>query len=726
MLLSVLLQGAVAVATEGPEQRAMKVEQALTDAERVQLMHGIMPIAAFFPNSPPPPADVPITAGYIPGIERLGIPSLLETDASLGVANPIQLRPGDTATALPSGLAMAATFDETLIGRCGVVIGREARAKGFNVLLGGGVNLTRDPHNGRNFEYLGEDPWLAGSLAGAAIAGVQSQQVLSTVKHFAVNDQETLRTSLDVRLDEASLRESDLLAFEFAIERGQPGAVMCAYNFLNQEPACGSDALLNQVLKRDWRYPGFVMSDWGAVADVSYLTEGLDQESGSQLDNRVWFDRPLEEALSTGRIAHERVRDAVRRILRSIYTIGLDHPTAVPLLDLVAHGELARQAAAEGIVLLRNDGILPLSKELHSILVVGGHADIGVLSGGGSSQVTPNGPSSTILPVGGGGIMGLLARQLYMPSSPLRALRRQLNSTRVEFASGYDRTLAAALAARADVVIVFATKWQMEGVDAGSLELPEGQDALINALADANPNLVVVLETGNPVLMPWLSRTRAVLEAWYPGQEGGLAIADVLTGAINPSGRLPMTFPVEADQLPRATVPGLGEPERTALTLAYVEGADVGYRWYVRTGQKPLFAFGHGLSYSRFETDAMTVSTKAGNPMSVSASWRVRNTGSRAGATTSQLYLTSRAGVPVRRLVGFHREELQPGADGKIAVSIPPRLLAHWDIASHAWVVPPGRYRFALGESAESLGASVEIILNAARFDDQNKSLPVH
>lgn len=727
-LLAILLasRAIIAWSLESPDQHAARIESLLTDEERIQLLHGIMPIAAFFPNKPPPPPGVPITAGYVRGVERLGIPDLLETDASLGVANPLQLRVGDTATALPAGLALAATFDTALVEQCGVAIGAEARHKGFNVLLGGGVNLTRDPHNGRNFEYLGEDPWLAGSMAGAAVSGIQSQQVISTVKHFAVNDQETLRTSLDAHLDERALRESDLLAFQFAIERGHPGAVMCAYNFLNQEPACGSDTLLNQVLKKDWKYPGFVMSDWGAVADVSYLSDGLDQESGAQLDSQVWLDRPLAEALSAGRIAQSRVHDSVRRILRSMYATRLDQATPVPTIDAAAHGALAGQAAAEGIVLLKNEGALPLNPELKSILVVGGHADIGVLSGGGSSQVTPNGPASTILPVGGGGIMGLLARQLYMPSSPVRALRRQLTHTRVDFSSGYDIAGSAALATHVDAVIVFATQWQMEGVDAGSLDLPEGQDQLISALAAANPNIVVVLETGNPVRMPWLAGVRAVVEAWYPGQEGGHAIADVLTGAVNPSGRLPITFPVDASQLPRATVPGLGEPELTRLTLDYTEGADVGYRWFARTGQTPLFPFGHGLSYSHFEFDDLRVRPLAHHPLTVSATWRVRNTSTRGGVTTPQLYLVSQAGTPTRRLVAFQRVDVVVGGERRVETSIDPRLLARWDVASHAWLIPPGRYRFALGDSAEQLGASVEIDLKTARFDDQGRPVTVH
>jgi beta-glucosidase len=272
----------------------------MTDAERFQLLHGVMPLP--LPGLPPPPASVKPTAGYIAGIPRLGIPDLLETDASLGVTNPLQLRSGDVATAMPPGLALASSFDPQLAELAGSTVGAEVRAKGFNVLLGGGVNLARDLRNGRNFEYLGEDPLLAGTLAGAAIAGTQSQGVVSTVKHFALNDQETLRQSLDARIDEAGLRESDLLAFQLAIERGQPGSVMCAYNKVNGYDACGNNWLLNEVLKSDWKYKGWVMSDWGAVHDVSYFGKGLDQQSGEQLDAKVWFDSPLQQEVTAGGI----------------------------------------------------------------------------------------------------------------------------------------------------------------------------------------------------------------------------------------------------------------------------------------------------------------------------------------------------------------------------------------------------------------------------------------
>jgi beta-glucosidase len=674
-----------------PDARAAATEAKMTDAERFRLLHGIMPIT--IPGLPPIPPELKSTAGYIQGVPRLGVPDIYETDASLGVTNPLQSRKGDVATALPSGLLLAATFSPDFAYRSGAVAGNEARSKGFNVLLAGGVNLARDPRNGRNFEYVGEDPLLAGVIAGEAIRGVQSQNVVSTIKHFALNSQETLRNSLDAQIAEAALRESDLLAFQIAIERGQPGSVMCGYNKVNGTFACGNDYLLNTVLKKDWRYPGWVMSDWGAVHDVSYFAAGLDQQSGEQLDKQVWFDAPLKAEVAAGRISKERVSDAVRRILRSLYAVGADAPLQEKQIDFDAHAKVVREVAANGIVLLKNEGgALPIAASAKSIAVIGGYADIGVMSGGGSSQVTPAGPI-TLIPVGGRGPAESWRKQLIMPSSPLKALQAALPRTRIEYDSGYVPEEAAAFAAQADVAIVFATQWQVEGVD-GSLTLPNGQDALIAAVASANPNTIVVLETGNPVKMPWLGKVRAVVEAWYPGQEGGGAIADVLTGRVNPSGRLPMTFPVDEGQLPHPEIPGLGLAKGSAATINYSEGSNVGYRWYAANGLKPLFAFGHGLSYTRFSYSKLKVSG-TGSPV---ATLTVTNVGSRAGVDVPQLYLISAAGRPMQRLVGFSRVDLAPGQSRTLTMSIDPRFLADWDEGK--WRISEGRYEFAAGASA--------------------------
>ena len=497
---------------------------------------------------------------YVPGIPRLGVPALQETDGPLGVANPGDIRRGDTATAMPSNLALASTWDLALARRQGEAVGADARAKGFNVLLGGPANLIRDPRGGRDFEYFSEDPLLTGLMAGAAIDGVQADGgVLSTVKHFALNDQETDRGRLDVRIDRAAARESDLLAFEIAIERGHPGAVMCAYNQINGTYACENPWLLTDVLKGDWGYHGFVLSDWGAVhSTVASALAGLDQESAVQADRRPYF-AGLGQAIETGEVPKARLDDMAERILRSIFACGLADakPRAAP--DIAASEATARAIEAEGAVLLRNDGLLPLPRGLRRVLVVGAHADRAVPAGGGSSQVIPHGGVPFTTPEGENRAM------IYDPSSPLDALRSRLPSTEVDWNDGLDPERAAKAAAGADAVVLFVDQYRTEGADAPNLSLPDGEDRLVERVAKANPHTVVVLETGGPVLMPWLDRTAAVISAWYPGEKGGEAIADILTGAADPSGRLPVTFPAReppspSPELPGATPGAVGDP----------------------------------------------------------------------------------------------------------------------------------------------------------------------
>ncbi len=688
-----------------PDRMAARIEAQMTDAERTGMLIGIMPIP--FPDVPDVPAGLPVTAGWVNGVPRLGVPPLAETDASLGVTNPGQLRPGDTATALPAGLALASSFDSDLAERAGAMIGSESRAKGFNVLLAGGVNLTRDPRNGRNFEYLGEDPLLAGRMGGHAIRGIQSQGVISTIKHFVLNGQETQRYTANSIIDPDALRESDLLAFQIGIEIGRPASVMCAYNLVNGAPSCGNAAMLNDVLKRDWGYKGWVMSDWGAVDGVDFLMKGLDQQSGAQLDKQRWFDGPLKQGLANGSIPRERVSDAVRRILRGIYAVGADRQPGNAPIDKAANAQVALEAARAGIVLLKNDGVLPLAEQARTILVVGGNALFGVLSGGGSSQVTANGDAPQVLHPGGEGLDGQLSRQVYFASSPVKALRAALPKATIGFANGYSVGTAAAMAAKADMVVVFATKWEGELYDSGSIDLPQGQDALIAAVAKANRNTVVVLETGNPVAMPWLDEVRAVVQAWYPGQEGGTAIADVLTGRSNPSGRLPMTWPRSLVDDPRPQIPGLGLPFRTPVDVRYTEGAAVGYRRIDRDPNAVLFPFGHGLSYTRFSHSAPTI--RGRNAYDLTVSVTVRNDGDRAGADVPQVYLVERGGRPLKRLVGFQRVVLQPGESRTIAMTVDGRLLS--DFRDRRWTNPAGRYVFAVGTSATGLEQTVSVVL---------------
>ena len=681
-----------------PDERARLLERELTLDERIALVHSPMALD-LGPFKRPPGA--PSTAGYVAGIPRLGIPALAESDASLGVVNPAGMRPGDNATALPSGQALASTWNPKLAHAAGAAIGQEAHAKGFNVLLAGGANLARDPRGGRNFEYLSEDPWLTGVMAGASISGIQSAHIVSTVKHFAVNDYETSRNTFNAVIADAPLRESDLLAFQLAIERGRPGSVMCAYNLVNGAHACHSDYLLGKVLKGDWGYKGWVMSDWGAVKSVD-AAKVLDHQSGEQLDKQVWFDAPLREALAAGAVPTERLSDMVRRVLRSMFANGLfEHPAGNEAIDMAAHGTVARRVAAEGIVLLRNqDRLLPLAPNLKRIVVIGGNASLGVMSGGGSSQVTPPGPQHIVGLGGNTQLDTFLRREVWFGPGPLDAIRARAGKTEVVFDDGRYPAAAAELARNADAAIVFATQWNGENEDTPDTTLPRGQDALIATVAAANPRTVVVLETGNAVSMPWLDQSAAVVEAWYPGQHGADAIADVLFGQVNPSGHLPVTFHASLDQLPRPRLPGFGLPPDSSYDIAFPEGSDVGYRWFARTGAKPLFPFGHGLSYTTFAVSDVKV--EGGKTLTVS--FAVTNTGDRAGAHVPQVYLRGAAGKVATRLIGFEKVELAPGEQKRVSVVADPRLLASFDSAAHGWRVAGGDYRVSVSADASDTG----------------------
>jgi beta-glucosidase len=686
-----------------PDERAALLAKELTLDEKIGLVHGKMAVPFFGATVPEGALG---SAGYIPGIPRLGVPALQESDASLGVANPEGVRPGDFSTGLPSGLSLAATWNPETAYKGGAMIGAEAWRKGFNVLLAGGANLARDPRNGRNFEYLGEDPLLAGTLAGESVRGIQDQHVVSTVKHYALNDQETLRMGLDVHIDEAAARESDLLAFELAIEKGKPGSVMCSYNRLDGAFACDNDFLLNKVLKSDWSYPGWVMSDWGAVPGLQAAVHGLDQESGEQIDamlvpgGKVWFDQPLKEAVGQGSFPADRLTDMSKRILRSMFAVGLfDTPPVKSPVDFDADGKVTRAAGTEGIVLLANKAsALPLA-EGKTIAVIGGFANAGVLSGGGSAQVIPPGGPAAMLPLGGDGMLELFRKEVLHPSSPVKAIKSIAGEKSVHYIDGTYPSAAAAMAKTVDVAIVFATQWTSEGADIPDLSLPNGQDQLIAAVAAANPHTIVVLETGGPVLMPWLGKVAGVVEAWYPGSKGGEAIADILFGRANPSGRLPMTFPASEAQLLRKDIPGWGKPDFSPAEITYSEGSEVGYRHYAQAKLKPLFPFGYGLSYTSFAFSGLSVT----GGETLTASFQVTNKGARAGDAVPQLYLTSAAGAKHTRLLGWSKVTLAPGETKTVTVSADPRLLGHFDKAVHAWKVDAGDYQIALGDSAENL-----------------------
>jgi beta-glucosidase len=705
----------------GARDRADLVLKEMSLDEKLKLVFGFL--GADWKKSMAPAEARKQSAGFIEGVPRLGIPSLWETDAGVGVAS--QAGPDARAgTALPSGLNTAATWDTNTAYAGGAMIGAEARAFGFNVMLAGGVNLMREPRNGRNFEYGGEDPLLAGKMVGAQIKGIQSNRIVSTLKHFALNDQESGRTTLNVKIDDRSARMSDLLALQIAREEGNPGAVMCSYNRVNGVYVCENSYLLNEVLKQDWGFQGWVMSDWGAVhSTIPAANAGLDQQSGFPFDLADYFATPLKEAVQNGWVPPARLDDMVRRILLPMFEHGvIDHPV-VPApagIDFKAHAAVSIKDAQEGMVLLKNDGaLLPLKAGAQRIAVIGGYADKGVLAGGGSSLVYP---------AGGNAVPGLEPKSwpgpvMVYPSSPLQALRRRLPKTTVTFNDGADPAAAARLARDSDVVLVFATQWTGEGMDVPNLSLPNQQDALIAAVAAANPKTVVLLETGGPVTMPWLAQAGAVLEAWYPGTSGGEAIAGVLTGEANPSGHLPATFPASESQLPRPVLDGLTAPENTRFDVDYHEGAAVGYKWFDLKGLKPLFPFGHGLSYTEFVMSDLAAEVKNGV---LHASFTVKNSGRVAGKQVAQVYvapLQAQWESP-KRLAGFQKLDLKPGASAKGSITVDPRLLAVYEPSSKTWKVAAGDYRLMLAASAmDPQASSVVVHLDAASYNVNGKPI---
>lgn len=684
----------------GADARARLLVARMTVDEKFQMLHSYFGLGK---DGGPLPEGAVGSAGFVPGVPRLGIPSQQSADAGVGVTNPGGIRKGDHATAMPSGPSTASSWNPQIAFTGGATMGREAWQQRFNILLAGSVNLQRDPRNGRNFEYAGEDPVLAGRLVGESIRGVQSQHVISTMKHFALNDMETSRNFHSAEIGEQAMRESDLLAFEIALDEGKPGSVMCSYNRINGTYGCEHDYLMNQVLKQEWKFPGFVMSDWGGVHSGSKAAlAGLDQQSaGEVFDKAVYFDAPLRLAVAGGTVPQARLDDMVARILRTMFAHGnFDLPPQHVPIDDEAGFAAAQRTVEEGSVLLRNAGdVLPLGKEVQRIVIIGGHADKGVIGGGGSSMVgwTARGTNAVpgVLPTTWPGPV------IFHPSSPLEALRAERPDATIEYVDGRDVAAAARAAAAADVAIVFATQWSAESVDLPHMKLPDNQDTLIAGVAKANPKTVVVLETNGPVELPWLQQVPAILQAWYPGIRGGEAIAALLTGKVNPSGRLPVTWPVDASQLPRPHVNGLGfnPKQKPDDTIDYnIEGANVGYKWFAAKGLTPQFAFGHGLSYTQFQYDNLTYTAMG---QRLVATVDVRNTGKVAGADVAQLYLKMPEGstTPIR-LIGFQKVTLQPGESRRIRIEAEPKAMASFDTRDKQWKIAEGRYELQLSRSA--------------------------
>jgi beta-glucosidase len=695
-----------------PDQHADYLISQMTQDEKIQLVAGAGTPGSYN-NSFPRGAG-----GYIPGISRLGIPDLYFTDGSVGVANGV-----GQATALPSSIASAASWDLSEAYKYGSVIGSDMRAYGVNLNTGGNVNLIgREPRDGRTFETKGEDPILAGKITAAHIQATQDHHILGCIKHFALNDQETARQYANAIVDERSARESDLLAFEIGIKDSKVQSVMCSYNLIqwgssgSSAYACENSHLLNDILKRDWGFAGFVMSDWWAThSSYQAAIAGLDQEQ----PDPDYFNGPhgnLKQAIQGGSLPQSRLDNMVHRILRAMIVSGLfDYPSVPGTLDTVNNEAIAQEAEEQGAVLLKNSsGLLPLDPgATMTIAVIGSRADADVLSGGGSAQVNP---------IGGGVFEGEpnppgWSYVVWDPSSPLNAIAAKATHATVQYDDGTNAASAATLAHSSNVAIVFVSQWASEGMDLPSLNFtdvihassPIDQDGLVSAVAAENPNTIVVLENGGAQVMPWLDNVSAVLEAWYPGQKGGEAIANILFGSVNPSGKLPITFPASASQLPRPVIDGVPN-QTTQFSVDYtIEGSEVGYKWFDAHGLTPLFPFGFGLSYTTFSLSNLQLTPNSSPASGFQVSLDMKNTGAtRAGAEVAQVYLglPASASEPPKRLVGWKKVLLQPNEQQHVTITVDANDSSHplswWDTVTNAWVVANGDYTVYVGNSSAS------------------------
>jgi beta-glucosidase len=701
------------------DERASMVVKEMTIDEKITMLHGTGMVGL----SPMSPLAVHSNggAGYVVEIPRLEIPAIQMSDSAYGVR--MSGENGRYSTALPSCVAGAASWDLQGGFEYGALIGRELRAQGYNMSLGGGVNLTREPRNGRTFEYMGEDPVLAGKMVASVIRGIQGQHVLGDIKHYALNDQESGRNAVNITIDKRAARESDLLAFEIGIEESDPAGVMCSYNRLYGDYACESKYLLTDILKRDWNFKGFVVTDWGGAHSVEKASAaGMDHEQPGWL----FYGDDLKKAVESGKVPQAELDDHVHRILRAMFATGLmDDPVQRSVPDVLGGLEVARKLEEQSIVLLKNEkSQLPLdAAKVQSIAVIGPHADVGMISGGGSAQVDPP-VGNAILPPGKGQTRWL--EPVWFPTSPLKSIRAKASGAKVQFDSGADPSAAAALAKNSDVVIIFAYQWESEGMDLPSLALPAHQDDLIAKVAAANPHTVVVVESGGPVTMPWADKVSAILEAWFAGSSGSDAVANVLFGDVNPSAKLPLTFPRTEADLPHPTVvqpppesipddkrPDVWNQIATGLApfqVTYDEGVKVGYKWYDAEKKTVLFPFGHGLSYTTYSYSGLKVAPGK-NPK---VTFTVKNTGKRDGAEVAQIYaaLPASAAEPPKRLVGFNKVWLKAGESKEVTVEVNPKYLSIFNVEQNGWQLLPGEYSFMVGGSSQSLPLKQAVTLN--------------
>ncbi|MFO7294399.1 MAG: glycoside hydrolase family 3 C-terminal domain-containing protein [Clostridia bacterium] len=631
---------------------------------------------------------------HLKGVERLGIPSIMVSDGPHGLrkqnAEHIELKTSVPATCFPTAVGLASSWNRELVEKVGAAIGEECQAEGVSVLLGPGANIKRSPLCGRNFEYFSEDPYLSSEMAASHIKGVQSQGVGTSLKHFAANNQEHRRMSVDAVIDERTLREIYLASFEGAVKKGKPWTVMCSYNRVNGEYASENKYLLTDILRDEWGFDGVVVSDWGAVNErVKALEAGLDLEMPSSFGIR---DQQIVQAVKEGKLSEEVLDRAVERILNLIFK-AVDGRKENATYDKEAHHQLAREVARECMVLLKNeDKILPLKRQ-GTIAVIGEFARKPRYQGGGSSHVNPT-----------------KLDDIYEEIKKSAG-----NSVNVLYAKGYsldkdevDEGLleeAKQVAMNADVAVIFAglpEHYESEGYDRQHMRMPESHCALIEGVAEVQPNVVVVLSNGSPVEMPWIDKVKGLLEAYLGGQALGGAIADLLFGDANPSGRLAETFPKKLSDNPSyLNFPGEGD------RVEYREGIFVGYRYYDKKGIEPLFPFGYGLSYTTFEYSDLNISKKEIlDTETVTVSVKVKNTGDRAGKEVVQLYVRdveSSVIRPEKELKGFEKVELQPGEEKVVTFELDKRAFAYYNVDIKDWHVESGEFEIMIGKSSRDI-----------------------
>ncbi|MFT4109966.1 glycoside hydrolase family 3 C-terminal domain-containing protein [Propionicimonas sp.] len=642
-------------------------------------------------------ARISLTGGsdfwHTPAVPEAGIPELMWTDGPHGVrkqtgsSDHVGINASEPATCFPPAVGLASSWNPDALTEVGVALGEECRALGVGVLLGPGLNIKRSPLCGRNFEYFSEDPLVAGELAAALVRGIQSQGIGTSVKHFAANNQETDRMRRDSQVDERTLREIYLRGFGRVVLTAQPWTIMCSYNKVNGTFASENHWLLTEVLRDEWGFEGVVVSDWGAVWDrVRALKAGLDLEMPA---NRSHAEA-VATALAAGEIDEATIDQAFGRVEAIVKRAAASLDGAPDSFDVDAHHELARRIARECVVLLSNDGVLPLAPDV-SVAVVGEFARTPRYQGAGSSRVNPTRLDNALA-----AIRELVGHDVPFAPGFTTAAGQELSPTAHED--------AVAVARDADVVLAFlglGENHESEGYDRDNADLPAEQLALLDDILAVNPNVVVVLSNGSSVLLPFADRVRAVVEGWLLGQGGGRAIADVLYGAVNPSGKITETIPRRLQDTPSyLNFPG------DDTGVRYGEGLFVGYRGYDASGIEVAFPFGHGLSYTTFAYSDLSLTVADGG---VRVALTVANTGARAGREVVQVYASigaSRVTRVPRELKGFASVTLEPGASGRVEVFVPSSELAYWSVADHAWVVEGGDYTVEVGSSSRDLRLS--------------------